>query len=155
TKYKVTIDTDLKVESLYSVKPMVHSILYNLISNSIKYRSPNRLPIISVSTSENVNYYLIKVTDNGLGIDLAQHRDNLFRLYKRFHLHTDGKGLGLYLVKLQCESLGGFIDVDSVVNGYTSFTVYLKKPDNINRQILYERPEAQIFFDATINSTGV
>ncbi|AYB34453.1 sensor histidine kinase [Chryseolinea soli] len=140
---------------LYSVKPMVHSILYNLISNAIKYRSSDRVPVIEVSSAEEPRYFVIRVKDNGLGIDLKTHRENMFKLYRRFHHHTEGKGLGLYLVKLQCEALGGTIDVQSELNKFTEFTVHLRKPENVKRQMLLDEPYAKIFFDATVNSTGV
>jgi signal transduction histidine kinase len=140
---------------IYSVKPMVNSIIYNLISNAIKYRASDRQPIIEVSTHEDARFYFLEVKDNGLGIDIKQNQESLFKLYKRFHFHTDGKGLGLYLVKLQCESLGGSIHVESEINRYAKFTVCLQKPVNIDRQLLYEEDHAEIFFDAKVNATGV
>lgn len=139
---------------LYSVRPMVHSILYNLISNGIKYRSPDRNATITIESDEDEKFYFLKVTDNGLGIDLSRDKENLFKLYKRFHHHTEGKGLGLYLVKLQAEALGGSISVDSDVNRFTAFTVKLKKPENAERQILYHEPVAEIYFDARLNCIG-
>lgn len=151
----IVIREELQTTDLYSVKPMLHSILYNLISNGIKYRSDERRPEILISSSENLEYYILKVTDNGLGIDLKQHSQDLFRLYKRFHNHTEGRGLGLYLVKLQCEALGGTIDLTSELNQYTTFTVYLKKPENVTKQVLYSEPHARIFYDAELNATGV
>lgn len=149
------IEEHIQCSELYSVKPMVHSIVYNLVSNCIKYRSNERPLKIELNTTENEKNYIISVTDNGLGINLDRYRENLFKLYKRFHFHINGKGIGLYLVKLQCESLGGHIEVESELNKFTRFTVYLPKPENISRQILYNEPHAQIFFDAIINSTGV
>jgi signal transduction histidine kinase len=140
---------------IYSIKPMVNSIIYNLISNAVKYRSSDRQPVIEVMAMEDDRFYILEIRDNGLGIDIKQNQESLFRLYKRFHFHTDGKGLGLYLVKLQCESLGGSIDVESEINRYTKFTVRLQKPVNIDRQLLYEEDHAEIFFDAKINATGV
>jgi signal transduction histidine kinase len=139
---------------LYSVRPMVHSILYNLLSNAIKYRSPDRKSKIRISSSENEKYYTLEIWDNGLGIELNRDKENLFKLYKRFHHHTEGKGLGLYLVKLQAEALGGSIKVQSEVNKYTTFTVKLKKPENAERQILYQESFAEIFFDARLNCIG-
>jgi hypothetical protein len=97
----------------------------------------------------------LEVQDNGLGIDLKRNRDNLFKLYKRFHFHTEGKGLGLYLVKLQVEALGGHIAVESEINRYTKFTVYLKKPEDIQRQVLLKERYAEIFYDAQLNATGI
>lgn len=140
---------------MYSIKPMISSILYNLISNAIRYRSSERTPVINVTCAEDDDHYFIYVEDNGMGIDLVKNEENLFKLYKRFHFHTEGKGLGLYLVKLQCESLGGSIDVESEVNRFTRFRVRLKKPLDIERQVLFEEPHAEIFYDARVNATGV
>lgn len=154
--HQVTLQTNFSAcPNLYSVKPMVHSILYNLISNAIKYRSTERQPVIEISSGENASHYFLRVKDNGIGINLHKYRDSIFKLYKRFHHHTEGKGLGLYLVKLQAETLGGRVDVESEINRETTFNVYLGKPSNVERQILYQEPYAQIFFDATLNSTGV
>jgi len=153
---RVTLIKDLtSCRHIYSVKPMVNSILYNLISNAIKYRSNDREPTIEITSWETDNFYMVEVKDNGLGIDLKKNKDSLFKLYKRFHFHTDGKGLGLYLVKLQCESLGGGIEVESEINRYTKFTIRLQKPVNIDRQLLYEEEHAEIFYDAKVNATGV
>lgn len=156
TTHHVDLREDLSAcPDIYSVKPMVQSILYNIISNSIKYRSPERTPIIRIHAHETEKFYILDVEDNGLGIDLQTHKNNLFKLYKRFHQHTEGKGLGLYLVKLQCEALGGHIEVNSELNKFTTFRVYLRKPVNVQMQILADEEHARIFYDATINATGV
>lgn len=141
--------------TIYSVKPMVHSILYNLLSNAIKYRSPDRQPIIEIISSEDEDDFILELRDNGLGIDIQRNKENLFKLYKRFHFHTEGKGLGLYLVKLQVEALGGSIDIESEINRFTTFTIRIQKPKNLQRQILYKEAHAELFFDALINATGV
>ena len=44
--------------------------------------------------------------DNGLGIDLVRQQHKIFGLYRRFHPHIEGKGLGLHMVKTQVESIG-------------------------------------------------
>lgn len=152
----VLVKKDLsRCRYIYSVKPMVNSIIYNLISNAVKYRASNRPPVIEVTSHEDDRFYILEVRDNGLGIDIKKHQESLFKLYKRFHFHTDGKGLGLYLVKLQCESLGGSIHVESEINRYARFKVCIQKPVNIDRQLLYEEDHAEIFFDARVNATGV
>lgn len=144
-----------KGTTTYSIRPMLHSILYNLISNAIKYRSSERDPVIEINAYEDSMYYFLEVKDNGLGIDLKKHSDNLFKLYKRFHFHTEGKGLGLYLVKLQAEALGGTVEVVSEMNRFTKFIVSIAKTENVERQSLYKEPHAEIFFDAHLNCTGV
>jgi signal transduction histidine kinase len=127
-------DTQAKIDSnfreankLYSVMPYVESILYNLISNAIKYREPSRTPEIKISTQVLSEYIVLRVSDNGLGIDLEKHGNSIFNLYKRFHLHMEGKGLGLYLVKAQITSLGGKIEVQSEPGNGTTFLVYFKQ----------------------------
>ncbi|HYF70287.1 MAG TPA: ATP-binding protein [Ohtaekwangia sp.] len=153
--HDISLYADLSQCSLiYSVKPMVHSILYNLISNAIKYRSPDRAAVIKIKSNEDPQYYVFDVEDNGLGINMKRDKDNLFKLYKRFHHHTEGKGLGLYLVKLQAEALGGQINVESELDQFTKFTVKLKKPENAARQILYQTGFAEVFYDAKLNYIG-
>jgi signal transduction histidine kinase len=144
-----------KCDAIYSVKPMIHSILYNLISNSIKYRSLDQQPVIEISTEEDQDHFILTIKDNGLGIDLTMHKDNIFKLYRRFHQHTEGRGLGLYLVKLQSEALGGTVKVESEPHKFTKFTLHIPKPENLQAQLLLDEPYAKIMFDATINSTGV
>jgi signal transduction histidine kinase len=151
-KFSYDINTE---EALYSVRPMIHSILFNLISNSIKYRSMDRTTEIQIKARHTANYFVLSIKDNGLGIDLNRYKENLFKLYKRFHFHTEGKGLGLYLVKLQSESLGGRVEVNSELNKSTTFTIYLPTPENIEMQVLYDQPYARIFYDAKMNATGV
>jgi len=73
---------------------------------------------------------MISVEDNGLGINLAKHGTKLFTLYKRFHNHVEGRGIGLYMVKNQVESLGGKVEVESSIDAGTVFKVFL--PVNIH-----------------------
>jgi signal transduction histidine kinase len=115
-----------EADSVYAVSPYVESILFNLISNAIKYRHPDRQPIIKVTTTLEKDYIRLMVSDNGLGIDLPRHGKSMFNLYKRFHLHMEGKGLGLYLVKAQIMALGGKIEVESAPDQGTTFLVYFR-----------------------------
>lgn len=66
---------------------------------------------------------IISFADNGMGIDLEKNKDKLFGMYRRFHTHVEGKGLGLYLVKSQMEILGGKIQVNSEIDKGTTFTL--------------------------------
>jgi signal transduction histidine kinase len=112
--------------TVYAVAPYVDSIFYNLISNAIKYRDPEKLPEVTIETKIENGFLLMTVKDNGLGIDLKKYKSNMFTLYKRFHLHMEGKGLGLYLVKTQIEAIGGKIEVESEPYYGTTFRVYFK-----------------------------
>ena len=115
------------IQYLYSVRSYVYSILLNLISNAIKYRHPARQPMIRIEASVTSQSHLrLSVIDNGLGIDLKNGTDTIFGLYKRMHDHVEGKGLGLYLVKTQVGTLGGWVEVASQEDEGSVFTVFLK-----------------------------
>ena len=113
-------------DKVYAVAPYVESILYNLLSNAIKYRDPTRIPIITLTTEVEPEFVCLIISDNGLGINLTKYKQSMFTLYKRFHTHMEGKGLGLYLVKTQITALGGKIDVESELDKGTIFKVYFK-----------------------------
>ena len=89
------------------------NMIYNLFSNSIKYRKPDEKLIITVSAIQEDHHCTIKFSDNGQGFDLEKYRDKIFKMYQRFHMDVDGRGIGLYIVKKQIEQLGGNIAVDS------------------------------------------
>ena len=104
-------------------KSYLESIMLNLLTNSIKYRNPENKLKISISTKEKDNEIQLIFKDNGIGIDLQRNKDKIFGLYQRFHNYPDSKGLGLYLVKSQVETMGGTINVQSRVNKGTKFTI--------------------------------
>ena len=112
---------------LYAVSPYLDSIFYNLISNAIKYRNPERTPVISILGLDELDFNILIVSDNGLGLDLSKYGESVFSLYKRFHLHVEGKGLGLFLVKAQMVAMGGKVEIDSQPGKGSAFKLYFKK----------------------------
>jgi len=112
-------------DEMPTLKSYLHSIFFNLISNSIKYRQPNEAPVIEISSKLSAAKIEFIFKDNGLGLDLEKQGGEIFGLYKRFHFHTDGKGVGLYMVKAQVETLGGKISIGSEVNKGTAFLIEL------------------------------
>lgn len=100
------------------------SILMNLISNSIKYRSPKRKPQIAVDALVNDTEFVISVSDNGLGIDLDKYKSVIFGMYKTFHKNDDATGLGLFITKTQVEALGGKVEIESEVDKGTTVRVH-------------------------------
>ncbi|MBO9700992.1 MAG: PAS domain-containing sensor histidine kinase [Sporocytophaga sp.] len=108
------------------VRKNLKSIIYNLISNSIKYRSPERNPIVKIMCSSDEYFNTIICQDNGLGIK-AENIDKIFNMFKRFHDHVEGSGVGLYIVKRIIENAGGRIDVESVEGEGSIFKVILPK----------------------------
>ena len=112
-----------EADTIYTNKAYLESILINLLTNSIKYKSETKKLKISITIKKTNNSTILKFKDNGIGIDLKRNSEHIFGLYQRFHDYPDSKGLGLYLVKSQIESLGGTIAIESEVNKGTEFTL--------------------------------
>jgi PAS domain S-box-containing protein len=120
----VVIEVDFSaIDELFTFKSYIYSIYYNLISNSIKYRQPGMQPVIQISSTKTVDKMQIVFRDNGMGIDLEKKKDQVFGLYKRFHTFIEGRGIGLFMVRTQVQSLGGTISIDSEVNKGTTFRI--------------------------------
>lgn len=102
------------------------SLIYNLLSNAIKYRHPDRTPEITIETQIKDHYLLLSVSDNGLGID-QKNQDKIFTMFKRLHNHTEGSGVGLFLVKRIVEKAGGKIEVISEPDKGSTFKLYLNQ----------------------------
>jgi two-component system, sensor histidine kinase and response regulator len=111
-------------EILFSKKNL-RSILYNLVSNGIKYSSPARKPIIHVKTERAGSFVLLSVRDNGLGIK-KEDQHKVFEMFKRLHSHVDGTGVGMAIVKRMVENSGGKIEIESELGKGSVFKVYLR-----------------------------
>jgi PAS domain S-box-containing protein len=126
-KNKPDIQLDInKNDIIFSHKVYLESILLNLLTNALKYRSEQRGLTIEIKLTRKANCTELVFGDNGIGIDLNKNKDKLFGLYQRFHNYPDSKGLGLYLVRSQIESMGGTISIDSEVDKGTRFTIIFK-----------------------------
>jgi PAS domain S-box-containing protein len=113
-------------EGLVTVKSYLHSIMYNLLSNALKYRLPDIPLLIDLHTQRLDHFILLTVKDNGMGIDLTKSGKQLFGLYNRFHgSKIEGKGIGLHLVKTQVEFLGGRVEVQSTLGEGSMFKIFL------------------------------
>jgi PAS domain S-box-containing protein len=125
---KVIINADFSAApSITFVNEYLESVFLNLLTNAVKYRHPDRDPIITIKTSKEPNGdTLLTFADNGIGINMALAKDKIFGLYKRFHNNADSKGIGLYLIHSQITALGGKIEVESAVNIGTTFTITFK-----------------------------
>jgi signal transduction histidine kinase len=102
----------------------LRSLLYNLLSNALKYRHPDRPPHVRLTCHTQDGYWCLTVQDNGLGLTVPQQAA-LFALFRRFHSHVDGLGLGLYTVKKIAENLGGRVEVQSEPGVGSTFQVYV------------------------------
>ncbi|WP_345072365.1 PAS domain-containing protein [Hymenobacter fastidiosus] len=104
----------------------LRSVVYNLLSNALKYRHPDRVPHISLQARVEERYLVLMVQDNGLGLDITPERP-LFDLFRRYHTHVAGSGVGLYMVKKMVENVGGKIEVESKLGLGSTFSVYFKR----------------------------
>ncbi|MBT8221622.1 MAG: PAS domain S-box protein, partial [Eudoraea sp.] len=109
------------------VPAYLDSILMNFITNSVKYKSPDRDPVVELSVEQNQDYTVLKITDNGLGIDLDKYGEKLYGMYKTFHDKPDARGIGLYITKNQIEAMNGKIAVESEVGKGTTFNIYFNE----------------------------
>lgn len=113
------------IDKLWTRKSFLYNIFLNLITNGIKYKKNGHDPLIAISSGLEKNTVTLIFEDNGIGIDLEKHGQQLFGLYKRFDRHTQGKGMGLFMVKTQVESLDGTVSVQSAPFQGTRFIIGL------------------------------
>lgn len=102
----------------------LHSIMQNLLTNALKFRHPNRTPLIEITAASKNDDIEIRVTDNGLGIP-EKEMPGLFHKYKRFHEEVEGTGVGLYLVQQLLSMHGGTIKAMSQEGQGTTFILCL------------------------------
>ncbi|WP_309641134.1 PAS domain S-box protein [Flavobacterium sp.] len=116
-----------EVVEIFSIKAYMHSIFFNLITNSIKYCTPGEPARIEIKSKNENGKTILTFKDNGLGIDMNRNSGKVFGLYERFHAHVEGKGIGLFMVKTQVEAIGGKITIASELNKGTEITITFKK----------------------------
>lgn len=127
---EIVISMDIPNDLKALVLPAyLESIVHNLITNAIRYSSPQRKSVVRISAEVRKNFVVLSVEDNGLGIDLTQHKSQLFKLHNTFHDHPDSRGIGLFITRNQVEAMGGLIEVESQVNVGTTFSVFLRKSE--------------------------
>ncbi|HYG39603.1 MAG TPA: sensor histidine kinase [Cytophagales bacterium] len=123
TVFKVNFE----YETIKYFEAYLHSIMQNLINNSIKYRDANRILKLEATTREKEDFCLLQIKDNGIGMDMNKVGKNIFKPFTRFNKDTEGKGIGLHLVRSMVEKNGGKIEVESEVGKGTTFNIYLKE----------------------------
>ena len=116
--------------SIQTDRTRIQIILNNLISNSIKYRHPNRTPQISITCNTNANNSIVVVKDNGIGIN-EEHLGKIFEMFYRTSDKSSGSGLGLYIVNETIKKLGGKVEVNSQINLGTTFTLTIPISESV------------------------
>jgi signal transduction histidine kinase len=122
------IDIQFTVEGnvdFYSDSIRLKTVITNLLSNAIKYIDRKKSePFIIISVSIKEEICQLRFEDNGIGID-PQYHEKIFELFFRATTHSQGTGLGLFIVKDTIEKLKGTIEVDSKPGRGTIFTIQL------------------------------
>ncbi|WP_018342954.1 PAS domain-containing sensor histidine kinase [Cytophaga aurantiaca] len=124
TKFEINFS---QLESITFNKVYLESIFLNLITNAIKYSKPNCSPIVKISSRIHQGVSQLIISDNGLGLNLSDVKDEIFTLHTKFHEHADSSGIGLYLVYSHINNMGGKIDIESEPNKGTTFIISFKK----------------------------
>lgn len=121
-----TITTQLNVSEITFSRRKLRSIIYNLLNNAIKFKSPERKPEIFIRTTREKHSIILSVKDNGIGIDDTNQKE-IFSKYYRIDSSIEGSGIGLHLVKELVTNIGGKISMESELNKGTEFKIYLKE----------------------------
>jgi PAS domain S-box-containing protein len=107
----------------------LRSVLHNLLSNALKFAHPDRAPYLHIRAYLTAAQEpVLEIRDNGLGMQVDDPHNPIFRLFSRQHAQLEGTGVGLYLVQRIVSSQGGHIEVNSTVGEGTTFTVYWQTP---------------------------
>lgn len=126
------ISVDIAIDfsgTFFSYPAMIRIIVENLVENAIHFASPLN-PVVKIQAYHFSDQVIIKVEDNGQGIDPSV-RDKVFDMYYRGSDRSKGNGLGLYIVKKAVEKLNGVIEVSSTVGVGSTFKVIL--PDSLKQ----------------------
>jgi PAS domain S-box-containing protein len=125
TKNEATIVNAVsEATTVYFNPAYLESVLLNFISNSIRYKHPDRKPEIKLQSYTENNYLVLEIQDNGIGIDLKKNGKKLFGLYKTFTNNIESRGIGLFITKNQIDAMKGKIEVESALNEGTTFKIY-------------------------------
>jgi two-component system phosphate regulon sensor histidine kinase PhoR len=122
------IRTEINISQITFSRRKLRSIIYNLVSNGIKFKSPDRKPEIFIRTEREGDFIVLSIKDNGIGID-EDKRDKIFSKYFRIENDIEGSGIGLYLINEIVKNSGGRIEVDSQKGYGSTFKVFLKAND--------------------------
>jgi signal transduction histidine kinase len=118
-----TIRKDVGNTKIYFSKKNLRSIIYNLITNGIKFSNPDRPSEIWISAKSEKGYSVLTVKDNGIGMRSGDI-EKIFSMYSRLNENIEGHGIGLYLARKIINAAGGKIEVESEPGKGSTFTVY-------------------------------
>jgi PAS domain S-box-containing protein len=119
-------------------------LLYNLVSNSLKFSNPDTPVVIKISSKivegaalenkkleKDTNYCHIQIKDNGIGFE-QQYSSKIFEVFQRLHGKLDytGTGIGLAIVKKIVDNHNGIITATGEKNKGATFDIYIPVQKN-------------------------
>ncbi|WP_229215165.1 chemotaxis protein CheB [Dyadobacter bucti] len=113
---------ELHVERILFSRKNLRSILFNLVSNAIKFRS-DKSPVILIKSEKLGLATVLSVEDNGVGFDSSKS-SKIFDKYGRIKVDVEGQGIGLYLAKKIVDAAGGEIQVESEPGKGSKFSIF-------------------------------
>jgi len=119
------ITTNIQVPELPFSRKNLRSIMYNFLSNAIKFADPARSPEIVIKTEPKHDYTLLTVKDNGIGIEVDKQKD-IFSKFRRLRPEVEGTGIGLFIIGKMINNQGGKIEIESKIDSGTTFYILLK-----------------------------
>ena len=123
---KITVNSNITEKTEIHYNPAyLESILYNMISNAVRYCDKNRECEVDIVYSCEDGKSYLSISDNGIGIDLKRNGDKIFGMYKTFTDNVDSKGIGLFITKNQIEAMGGSVTIESTLGQGTTFKIQL------------------------------
>ncbi len=125
-----TINYEINHSEIVFARRELRSILYNIVSNAIKFRSPDRSPEILIKTIKKGTFIILSIKDNGIGI-APKNQKEVFSKYYRIEESVEGSGIGLHLVKTLVTNAGGKVTIKSKLGAGTEFIISIK--DNIDK----------------------
>lgn len=115
-------------ESIFYPKPYLFNILQNITRYALHFRDPGRELRFHISTSlHEEGFLLIRLEENGPGLNLDKEMKNLFKPFSHINKGSDRQGMGMSIVKHIVEKNGGKILVESTMGKGTTFEIYLKE----------------------------
>ena len=137
---EVVIETDETCYIMVKIIPFqFRQLLYNLISNSIKFSKTEVQPVIKLTCKidkgskmfyqhlvPDQKYYHLKISDNGIGFK-PDYKEKIFEIFQRLHGREEytGTGIGLAIVKKIIENHNGFISADGEMGVGATFDIYI------------------------------
>ena len=127
---QVALRLELETEHVEWFPARLRHVLDNLISNSLKYRDPDKAEAwVRLGVRASPGGYEFRVSDNGVGLPRDEHRQVFELFYRAAPARAAGLGVGLAVVKLLVEQSGGTLTVDSGEGRGTTFVAVLPRFD--------------------------